>query len=152
MKELFVQGKTLPEAYHSALKALHLQGEMSDCADYNQQQKECGMTIYIEEPITEPRISKLIIGGHADLYQYEKEVLDGILNFRIGFGWNYTYNSRITPQIPFIINELKRNPSSRRAVIVVRDWQYDITNDSPACLQIMQFFIRNNKLDCSNIV
>lgn len=151
MKEFFVQGKTLPESYHKALETLYYYGEISDCADYNQKQRECGMTIYIEEPLTEPRISKLFIGGHADLQQYEMELVDGILNFRIGNGWNYTYNARIMEQYPFIIKELKRNPSTRRAVIDVRDWKYDSKdgNDSPACLQHLHFFIRNNKLDCS---
>jgi thymidylate synthase len=149
MKELFVQGTTLPMAYHNALKSLYLYGEISDCADYNQKQKECGMTICVEEPLAENRISKLIIGGHADLFQYQKEVVDGVLDFMIGHGWSYSYHNRIQEQYDFIINELKRNPSSRRAVINVRDWKYDITNDSPACLNHIQYFIRNGKLDCS---
>lgn len=148
MKEIFVQGKTLPEAYHLALQTLYHQGEISDCADYNQKQRECSMTIYVEEPLAEPRISKLIIGGAADLYQYEQELLNGILNFRINHGWSYTYESRYHDQLPFIIEELKRNPSSRRAVMDIRDSKYDITNDSPACWQHAQYFIRNGKLDC----
>ena len=76
------------------------------------------------------------------------EVLDGILNFRIGKGWDYTYNSRISEQLPFIYKELERNPFSRRAVIDVRDWRYDSKegNTSPACLQHIQFMVRNGKL------
>jgi thymidylate synthase len=150
MKEIFVEGNSLPEAYHNALRALYENGEIADCTDYSQLQKECGMTIHVKEPLLEPRVSKLFIGGHADVYQYEKEIVEGLLNFRIGHGWNYTYNERLMSQYPFIIKELKRNPSSRRAVIDVRDWQYDSKdgNDSPACLQHIQYFIRNNKLDC----
>lgn len=150
MKELFVEGKTLPEAYHKAIKALYDSGEISNCSDYNQLQKECSMTMFVEEPLSEPMISKLFIGGHSDLQQYVMEVLDGILNFKIGSGWEYTYNSRISEQIPFIYEELKRNPDSRRAVIDVRDWKADTShgNTSPACLQHIQYFVRDGKLHC----
>jgi thymidylate synthase len=148
MKEIFINEYNLTSAYQSALYALWENGELTECPDYNQKQKECSMTIVVRNPTAEPRISKLIIGGALELSQYEREVLDGILNFRIGKGWSYTYNSRIMTQYSFIIDELKRNPFSRRAVIDVRDWKYDITNDSPACLQNIQYFIRDGKLDC----
>ncbi|HHW32484.1 MAG TPA: hypothetical protein GXX20_12585 [Clostridiaceae bacterium] len=148
MKELFVTGRTLAEAYHKSLEALYKYGEITDCPDYNQKQKECSMTIFVEEPLAEPMISKLFIGGHSDLEQYRQEVLYGILDFRIGHGWDYTYHNRIAEQLPFIYNELKRNPYSRRAVIDVRDWKKDTSegNTSPACLQHIQFFIREGKL------
>lgn len=148
MKEISVVGLTLPDAYHKAILALHKEGYISQCPDYNQKQKECSMTMEVSSPLSEPMVSKLYIGGHADLQQYVMEVLDGILNFRIGAGWDYTYNSRISEQLPFIYEELKRNPFSRRAAIDVRDWKHDTApgNTSPACLQHMQFFIRDNKL------
>ena len=148
MKEVLVYGKNLPEAYHNALLSLYEQGEVSECPDYAQKQKELSMTMVVENALAEPMISKLFIGGHADLQQYKMEVLDGILNFRIGKGWDYTYNSRISEQLPFIYKELERNPFSRRAVIDVRDWRYDSKegNTSPACLQHIQFMVRNRKL------
>ncbi|MCR4435402.1 MAG: thymidylate synthase [Clostridiales bacterium] len=148
MKEIFVQGATLPEAYHKALAELYYCGEITECPDYNQKQKECSMTVFVENPLSEPMVSKLFIGGYEELEQYRQEVLDGILDFMIGHGWAYTYHSRIAEQISFIYDELKRNPFSRRAVIDIRDWKADTKegNDSPACLQHMQFFVRENKL------
>lgn len=148
MKEILVQGTTLPEAYHKALLALYDYGSVTECPDYEQKQKELSMTIFVEDALSEPLISRLFIGGHADLQQYTMEVSDGILNFRIGKGWDYTYNSRISAQIPFVIGELKRNPYSRRAVIDVREWRYDSKegNTSPACLQHIQYFIRDGLL------
>ena len=148
MDELFVTGGSLPEAYHKALTALYEHGELSECPDYNQKQKECSMTIFVENPFAEPMISKLFIGGHTDLEQYRQEVLDGILDFKIGQGWDYTYHDRIDSQMPFLLAELRRNPFSRRAVIDIRDWQADTRkgNEGPACLQHMQFFIRDRKL------
>ena len=50
-------------------------------------------------------------------------------------------------QIPWVIDELQRNPDSRRAVIVIRQ-EDDISSDSPACLQHIQFLIRNDALHC----
>ena len=143
-----VRGRSLAEAYHKSIAELHREGEISDCPDYNQRQKECSMTIVVEEPMSEPMISKLFIGGHTDLEQYRQEVLDGILDFKIGHGWDYTYHDRIAQQIPFVYSELKRNPDSRRAVIDVRDWKKDTEhgNIGPACLQHLQFFIRDGRL------
>lgn len=148
MKEIFIEADNLTEGYHRALLALYTTGDVVGCPDYNQQQKECSMTITIKNPVKEPRISRLIIGGHYELQQYVMEVLDGILDFKIGDGncWEYTYHDRYARQLPFILSELRRNPLTRRAVMNIRDFEVDSTNVDPACLQSIQFFIRENKL------
>lgn len=158
--EILVKDKTLAQAYHKALTELSLNGEIVDCADWNTTCKDLSMTMVVEEPLAEPMISKLFIGGQKELQQYLMEMLDGILDFEIEKGnWEYTYHDRMVRydkfeelgfsghnQIQFVIDELKRNPSSRRAVILIRDGN-DIGSDDPACLQHIQFFIRNNKLE-----
>ena len=149
MEEALVKGRTLPEAYHAALRALAERGELSPVPDYNTNQKELSMTMVVAEPLAEPMISKLFIGGYRELEQYRQEMLDGILDFEIEKGnWAYTYHSRMAEQLPFILRELRRNPSSRRAVVDVRDWKHDAAegNENPACLQHLQFFIRDGKL------
>ena len=155
MKEIFVTGKTLPEAYHKAILALYNEGDVSSCNDWNQKQKEVSMTFVAENPLEEPMVSRLYIGGFYELQQYVMEVLDGILDFKIGDGtcWEYTYHDRLVNyngfnQIEFIINELQRNNDTRRAVAIIRDNKVDPFNVDPACLQHMQFFIRENKLHC----
>ena len=149
MREAFVEGRTLSEGYHKALLALAERGEVSDCADWNTTQRELAMTIAVTEPLTDPMISKCFIGDPYSLQKYVLEMLDGILDFEVGLGnWAYTYHMRYADQIPFIISELKRNPSSRRAVMLVRDKEKDIPSDDPACLQHIQYFIRSGKLDC----
>ena len=163
MKEYKVVGENLPEAYHEALKKLYCDGEYSECPDWNCTQQECSMTMVVKEPLKEPMISKLFIGGPKELEQYRQEMLDGILDFEIKRGnWEYTYHDRMVNypcvtkdgnikrvnQIQFVIDELKRNPYSRRAVIIVRNVGVDAGNTDPACLQHIQYFIRNNKLDC----
>ena len=141
-------GDTLPEAYHKALYLLRECGELVDCPDYNTTQKELSMTIEIQNPLREPMISKLFVGDPHSLEQYRQEILDGILDFEVERGnWHYTYHQRMANQIGFIIDELRRNPDSRRAVIDVRTSE-DMGDDSPACLQNIQYMIRRNKLNC----
>ena len=161
MYEAFVSGKTLPETYHKALVELYKHGQVTPCADYDQNQKELAMTMVVEDPFAEPMVSRLTIGGFYELQQYVLEVLDGILDFKIGDSenaWEYTYHDRIVnfnvspaaghnfDQLQFIIDELKRSPDSRRAVINIRDNSVDPFNANPACLQHMQFFIRDGRL------
>lgn len=159
MKEYRVQGSNIPEAYHKSLMILNECGEIADCADWNTRQKEVAMTIHVKYPLEEPMISRCFIGDQKSLQQYIMEMLDGILDFEIEKGnWAYTYHDRmvnlpidknlVANQVEFIVAELKRNPSSRRAVITVRDSAKDMMSDDPACLQHIQYFIRNNKLDC----
>ena len=148
MREIFVKGPNLTGAYHKALVELETYGEILDCKDWNQKQKECAMTIHIEEPTAEPMISKLIIGGPYDLQRYLMELVDGLLDFKINEGWDYTYHERFSKYLPFVIEELKRSRESRRAVISIRNNEIDSRTSDPACMQSMQFFIRGNKLDC----
>jgi len=148
MKEIFITAETLPEAYHKALVELAAGGELVGCPDYNQLQKECSMTVVVNQPVKEPRISRQITGGPHELQQYVMEMLDGILDFKVGDGKGpaYSYHARYIPQMPFILSELTRNPLTRRAVINIRNFEADSKTTDPACLQSIQFFIRNDKL------
>ncbi|MCL2404743.1 MAG: thymidylate synthase [Defluviitaleaceae bacterium] len=160
MYEAFVKCTSLPQAYHKALEELYNHGKVVSCDDYNQSQKELSMTIAVDNPLAEPMISRLFIGGFYELQQYVMEVINGILDFKIGDSinaWEYTYHDRIVNfaisppgqklnQLQFVIDELKRSPDTRRAVINIRDNSVDPFNANPACLQHMQFFIRDNKL------
>ena len=174
--EAMVCASSLPEAYHSALCMLGDLGEIVPCPDWDQTngkngtQLELSMTMVVTNPLEEPMISKLFPGGQRELQQYVMEMLDGILDFEVDAGnWEYTYHRRMTQfvaqqefitdeilytlpryvnQIEFVINELKRNQYSRRAVIDIRDNSYDMFHDSPACLQHIQYFIRDGSLDC----
>ena len=148
MFEHFIVGTTLPDAYHKALEALHKNHDEIPCPDYDTRQKESSMTFVVESPLDEPMISKLFIADPRSLEQYRQEILDGILDFEVDRGnWEYTYHLRMEKQIPWVINELKRNPDTRRAVVLIRG-EHDLATDSPACLQHLQYFIRGGVLHC----
>lgn len=150
MKHYLVEGNTLPEAYHAALKVLHEKGKMYPCPDYDTTMKEVSLTFCIENVMQEPMISKLFPGGHHELQQYVMEIVDGILDFMIGKGehvWEYTYHERFAHQLPWIYSEIKKNPFTRRATMNIRDFEVDTSNDHPACLQSIGFYVRDGKLD-----
>lgn len=150
MNDIYVIGNSLAEVYHDSLVLLKENGKIVNCPDYNTTQLECRMSFSISEnAMTEPMISKLFPAGPKELRQYELEITEGILDFEVEKGkWHYTYHQRIADQLNFIIDELTRNPYSRRAVIDVRDKESDMGSDNPACLQHIQYFIRDNCLDC----
>jgi thymidylate synthase len=147
-KHYFAQGRTLPEAYHRALALLEEHGPVYPCPDYGTTMKEIGMTFFVEKADAEPMVSRLFPGGHYELQQYRMELVDGILDFKIGDGtcWEYTYHDRYARQLPFIYEELRRNPDTRRAVMNIRDFAVDSNNSHPACLQSIQFMVRDGQL------
>lgn len=163
MKEIVVNGRTLPGAYHEALAMLWANGEEVDCPAWDTTCVEAALTMFVKEPLTEPRISRLFPGSPYDLEKYREEMLDGILDFCIGRGWDYTYHNRMTREKPavlkgktgivyeseigFVLRELRNDPNSRRAVMNIRNDAYDKYCYDPACLQHIQFMIRNGKLD-----
>jgi thymidylate synthase len=151
MYELFVTGETLPEAYHNAREALYENHDDLPCPDYKTNQIEASCTFVVQRATSEPMISRLFVGDPRALEQYRQEMLDGILDFEVGLGnWEYTYHQRMARQIPWIIDELRRNPDTRRAVISIRG-EGDMISASPACLQSVQFFIRGGLLHCKTL-
>ena len=137
METMVVCEKTLPQAYHEALAALYFSG------------KECTMLINIEEPLCEPMISVCGMYTPESLEQYRQEILDGILDFEADTEkWDYTYHQRMAAWKSDVVRILKKTPESRRAEIGIRDNAKDMHSDNPACLQLLQYMIRDGKLHC----
>lgn len=152
---IYIYGRTLSEAYHKALLALQKSGAIVYSPDWKTNRMEISLVMEVGEATREPMISKCFIGGPRELQQYKMEVCDGILDFMIGKGesmWKYTYHQRIANQLDFVIDELRRNPASTRAVIDIRDNKIDMQSDHPACLQHMQFTIRDEKLNLTALM
>ena len=189
MEEILVKGITLPHAYHKAILSLATNGVELGDNDYGGKMKEVSLTFQVMEPLRDPMISKLFVGGPQELQQYVMEICDGILDFMIyepvewkleqsakDTGWKYTYHSRMRnfpafyyddfggtfscgwkkdkgiDQVQFVITDLKRSRYSRRAVINLRDNTYDTKNYDAACVNHIQFFIRDDKLHCKVLI
>lgn len=142
-----VSGRTLPDAYHNALRTLFEFGGIVDAPSWGTRCIEAPIAFIAEFPMGEPRISRLFPGGPRDLEKYRMEMLCGIEDFEVERGnWDYTYHDRIGWQIKSVIRELRRDPNSRRAVIEVRRTS-DAYLDDPPCLQNIQLFIREGRLN-----
>lgn len=138
MIDCFVIGNNLPEAYHNALVKLFTSDTL-----------EISATIKVLNPLSEPRISRCFPGGARELEQYVQEMRDGILDFETDLDlWHYTYHQRFAPWLDGVVEELKRDPHSRRAVISICDNAEDEGSTDPACLQSIQYMIRDGALDC----
>lgn len=138
MNTILLTSDTLPEVYHKALTALS--AETSG---------ECTMIMKALKPLEEPMISLCGIFGTRELEQYRQEMLYGILDFEVERGnWHYTYHQRMAKWKQGVITELMRDPDSRRAVIAIRDNEKDMASGDPACLQTLQYMIRDGKLHC----
>lgn len=164
MIECFVEGRTLPDAYHMALQELNAKGRVVDCPAWNTRCREVAMTMQVKHPLCEPRISRFFPGGPTDLQQYEMEMLSGILDWAVDAGKEpYTYHKRMTERFGFdyvdkewvpydqawgVITTLRLDPNSRRAVIDLWDTENDWTARDVPCINHIQFMIRDGLLDC----
>lgn len=144
-----VRGYSLPTAYRTALIVLRDEGIIRPCPAYNTREKSVPITIDISKPLCEPMISRFIPCGAAELQQYIMEMTDGILDFEytVARNWPYTYHDRMIEQLPGVVSLLRKDPNSRRAVVVIRR-PSDIDMDDPPCLQLVQYAINNGDLDC----
>lgn len=152
MRECFVKAETLPEAYHQALLALMREGEVVDCPAWNTRCREIGLTMTVEKPLQEPGISRVAFMTPEALDKYLGEMLEGSLDWAVAEGKEpYTYHDRMVnyggvDQLSFVLEDLKRDPQSRRAVVLVRS-AADIGSADPACLQHLQFSLHGGALD-----
>ena len=147
MPEFIASGYSLPEAYYCALIHLVCDSDIVPCPAWDTRCKEVALTMVVEKPLAEPRISLCAPCGPRELEQYRLEMLDGILDWAVLTGKEpYTYHYRMGNQLEYVVAELKRDPWSRRAVVQIGT-KNDKRRADPPCLQHMQFMIRDGKLN-----
>jgi len=71
-------------------------------------------------------------------------------NFTDGEVFHGAYGPRIAPQLPHVVERLRKDPDSRQALMTVFNPLYDLGGDPPPrdipCTALIQFFIRKNRL------
>lgn len=99
--DLFVSGRTIPEAWEKALLAVYDNGiEIPTQYDTPGDLPSLDATVMVEvlEPLEEPRIHKNFPGGPQELEIYRQEVLNGIHDHWVKpkeGKWTYTYHQRL---------------------------------------------------------
>ena len=99
------------------------------------------MVLQVENPLT----GWPIAGSGWNIPALDVYVRDQILGSENRTGFSYTYGERIVPRLDALIEKLKEEPESRRAVLSMwRDSDYDIQH--PPCWMTLDFLIRNDIL------
>lgn len=154
---LAVRGRTLPEVWEKSLKELWDKGvEMPTQYDRegDPPSKDCTMMITIEDPLSEPMIHRCLPAGFDELEKYRLEVVCGLTDFRVDpsdhHKWQYTYHGRLSayptnypdqkeliPQIDIMIENIAKEPVTRRAQAITWVPRFDAKWHDPPCLQRM---------------
>jgi len=147
---LYVQGKTLPEAWEKAVlecwhKGVAIRTEYDKSGD--PPSRDCTMLWVVADPFAEPRIHRAFPGGLEDLEIYRQEVVAGIHDHWIApkeGKWTYTYHKRLfaydiegetIDQIQNIVEKLSQAGHSRRAQAITWSAKLDPPTNDPPCLQ-----------------
>jgi len=155
---LFVQAKTLPEAFNKTLKVLWEEGcEIPTSFDKSgdPESKDATVLVDIEDPFSNPRFHKLAWpGGPQDMEIYRLEVVAGVHDHwteRGSKGWNYTYHERLrcfdsgdgkkVDQIENMIQQMVEAPDFFRRRFQITTWipSIDPFINDPPCLQRLHF-------------
>ncbi len=156
MKIKLVESDELYLATEEALKFLNEQPiVIRQNQDRVDEVKECQMIVKVNN-LDNLKISKAMPGYYNDLVEYELELVHGIKDFEMQYkrddngGWSYTYHELFSKYLDNLINELKTNKISRRAVLPVCG-ERSYGTDDPPCMQWMGFQITDDKLDVTSL-
>ncbi|MBN2734505.1 MAG: thymidylate synthase [Methanomicrobiaceae archaeon] len=120
------------------------------------------LNIHVKEPFADYMISPYNMFKEGAMQKYVHDLLNGTDNDFV-----YTYHNRLFDypvtkgeghiigdgdkmginQIDYIAEKLKKEPNSRRAEAITWFPYKDITSDNPPCLQRIQCFVRDEKLN-----
>jgi thymidylate synthase len=170
---LHITKNTIGEAHEKVVSFIRKQGEIIQTEDKEWTKEILDIKIKISNPFDEPRISECCFMGKMGfdeyanniVYGYKKHVNfiydyhsrlfdwgggtqdDGVITFTGKTPQDIHYAKKITDQIEYIINKLKEDITSRRALATTWIPPIDENRDDVPCLQLVQFLIRNNKLE-----
>lgn len=145
---LEVEGETIGPAWERAVVETMTEG-MDVESQYDRTgdppTKDCSMKLTVQMPELDPVMHKCLQGNAETLNWYNRVVLDGELDDKIGDGVvPYTYYQRLfeypgihgpVDQIENMINRLMKSPHTRRAQATTWVVDMDSVSDEPPCLQ-----------------
>jgi thymidylate synthase len=108
------------------------------------------ITVYIKYPYAEPydlmlpRIPLQYGIPNPVAYGYVEQYLPYLMTDTIEKGEDYTYGSRIWPQVPHFIELLKKTPNTNQAILQVARPEDSMLNDPP-CLRHIDIRIRDKE-------
>lgn len=142
---IYEEAFSLAEGIESALTGLYVKGRLTERENQDRLEKvlESSLVLIVKTPELEPGVSKAMPCGLDELAKYLEEFLDGTAD---DIGWEYTYHKLYAPYLPQVIEELKREKSSRRACIALGQNNINFSKNPP-CLQLLYFQITEGYLE-----
>jgi len=151
-----IEAPTLATAHERIIKYILEKGYYQITEDKEHTVETDCITVYIDTPFRPDRISKYSPQKEMAAKEYARQLIEGSNNtFDYHyhdqlFKWNECYINgikQIHNQVQYIIDKLKKEPESRRAVAIVFDPnKHQYTNESVPCLQLLQMIYRNGRL------
>lgn len=154
-RDLYEMGiKVRPYSYQNKIvkddpqfETIELRGYSYSIVNHDDADQLKGLTFnWCLEEFNERLSPKYINPGRA--YLLRSNLWD---QFLVNGKFDYSYNERIRTQLPIIIDELKKHPTTRQAIIEIHNNIIDIQNlggrGRIPCSLCYQFMIREGKLD-----
>lgn len=140
----YIKADTLARGYELAVKYIRSVGELVITEDNSPTLESDTICIEVDKPMQEPRLSSKYIIKQNFADKYADALINGCES-----QFEYDYHSRLIrhDQIGYIINKLKTQGTSRRALAITWIPEIDQNKNDVPCLQLIQCTIRKNKLD-----
>ena len=161
MESIHIVDENLPRAWERAVLATWEHGSRFPTQfdkDSDPNSRDVAALIHVTNPLSEPRIHRMMPGSLEDLEKYRMEVLHGVHDHWIDLNdpakWDYTYNQRLMkygPVGPYdengyfgaafhnqfnkMVEQLKACPFTRRAQMITWQPWRDPDSADPPCLQ-----------------
>lgn len=146
-----IYAKSLSEAWELSIKKL-----LDDNVPYVYTQRGTrakeivGMQLIVEKPLSEPILSEHYMFGEMFVEKYCQSIMEatcGEQSIHSRIVKTKSISQKNNNQVNRVVNLLRREPNSRRAVISLWDSECDMNSEHPPCACIIQFMIRHGKLD-----
>lgn len=146
-----IHAKNLAEAWETSIKEL-----LKDDVPYVYTQRGIrareitGVQLIVEAPLSEPILSEYYMFGEMFIEKYCQSVMEatcGEQSIHSRIVRTTKISQKNNNQVNKVVNLLRREPNSRRAVISLWDSVNDMNSEHPPCACIIQFMIRQGKLD-----
>jgi len=168
-----VTANTIGEAHEKIVNFIRKRGDILQTEDKEWTKEITDIKIKVTNPFDEPRISECCFMGKKGFDEYANNIVYG---YSKHIGFIYDYHTRIfdwgggsqddgivtyigktpqdthyikgkTDQIEYIIEKLKSDTTSRRALATTWIPPIDEKRKDVPCLQLAQFLVRNSKLE-----
>ena len=138
-----IRAKNAAEAWKAALNTIDIYGTNIVTEDHQLTREVYNLTIEIQHPgegFPIPNSGWDMPG----LEKYAEQLMDPRDK-----GFIYDYGSRLAyaGQIPHVVQMLREEPNTRRAILSTRQVEKDMVEQHTPCLQIVEFLHRDGKLN-----